>query len=393
MNNYFDIMKKVDAVIDEIKRILNSDLTPQMDESSGDFYPTVGQRGEWKYNVKRLVNEYIESFYKKSHFYEVKDLICILNFFEKLKLKLNETLFELNSSTINNYQLINTKLEEVIGLISNPIDLDSLKFEYKEKFNKNDIFVLYENIKRFLQDFDTNDEVLSFINNTNDDDKKNYLLKSLIELHNLQLEKNSYLSGRKTEKLIQEIEEFIQSFNKEKAVQLVNETNKMVVQARENLGLAENEKLLMIFQIEAKYLGEKIDDLNSIIIGILSLLIIGFFTMILNSIFPSDLKHYLFYVSLLIVVSALLTYLIKDRLRLIEFHNYCKRMYMEITALPDYMATLTPEQQKALRISLSSNYFTGNQITNNSTPTKDISDSVGTIEALSKIIQSIKLGN
>lgn len=390
MDNYFELMSKIDNVISEINNTLNIDIISNMNE---DSTPTSGQSGEWNYNIKRLVKEYIDNFYKKSNFYRLEDLGFVLNFLEKLQSELKETLFALTNSTGDNYQLVNSKLEAVKNTVSNPFDLDSLKFQYKEEFNQDEILSLYENIKRYLQDFDINEEVYNFINNTEDSDKKVYLLKSLIDLYNLQLENSNYLSGRKTEKLMQEIEKLIQPSNREKVTQLVNETNEMVVHVKENLGLSKNEKLLMIFNNEAKELGEKIDDLNAIIIGILSLLVIGFLTMILNSIFPADLKHYLFYVSLLVVISALLTYLIKDRLRLIEFQNYCKRMYMEITALPDYMATLTPEQQEALRISLSSNYFTGNLFTSNPSQVKDMSDSVGTIEALSKIIQSIKPGN
>lgn len=261
MSDYFAIMNKIDAIIEEINLTLGSELAINMDDPSGEQFPTMGQRGEWNHNIKRLVHEFIHAFCKNPNLFKFEDLSNLLNYFVELNTKLNKAFIALNNATIENYQTINNELEEVKAYITNSIEINSLNFEYKEGFNQDDILSLYESIKRVLQDFDVNGEVLTFITNTEDNDKKVYLLKSLIDLYNLQLESSNYLSGRKTEKLMQEIEKLIQPSNREKVTQLVNETNEMVVHVKENLGLSKNEKLLMIFNNEAKELGEKIERL------------------------------------------------------------------------------------------------------------------------------------
>ncbi|MDC4574330.1 hypothetical protein NQ792_16645, partial [Acinetobacter baumannii] len=72
-----------------------------------------------------------------------------------------------------------------------------------------------------------------------------------------------------------------------------------------------------------------------------------------------DWHKYVFFATFIFSLSAFLAFLIKERSRLVALHTYCMKNYLELTALPDYVAELTKEQVQTLRIDLAKSYFKG----------------------------------
>ncbi|MGJ5281217.1 hypothetical protein ABUI44_14830 [Acinetobacter baumannii] len=90
-------------------------------------------------------------------------------------------------------------------------------------------------------------------------------------------------------------------------------------------------------------------------------------------------------------LTGFLAFLIKERSRLVSLQTYCIKNYLELTALPDYMAELTKEQAQALRVDLAKSYFKGyedNQTSSNDE--KSITQLTNNVDQLVKSIGEIK---
>ncbi|NUF33415.1 hypothetical protein HUN19_05410, partial [Acinetobacter oleivorans] len=87
-----------------------------------------------------------------------------------------------------------------------------------------------------------------------------------------------------------------------------------------------------------------------------------------------ELNRSIVFIALITSLSAFLAYFIKERSRLYNLETYCRKNYLELSALSPYMAELTDEQRQALRIGLSEKYFKGHEnIETNAESTSQIS--------------------
>lgn len=104
---------------------------------------------------------------------------------------------------------------------------------------------------------------------------------------------------------------------------------------------------------------------------------------------PSD---FIFFFSLIFSVSALETYLIKERKRLIKLKDYFLFCDLELTSMPKYMRELNLNQKQDLYINLSKNYFKGgdHEAKPQNENTDTISDVLKKVEELTKIVKEFK---
>ncbi|WP_171499136.1 hypothetical protein, partial [Acinetobacter oleivorans] len=73
-------------------------------------------------------------------------------------------------------------------------------------------------------------------------------------------------------------------------------------------------------------------------------------------------QSYIFYLSFYITLTGYLTYLIKERVRLLNIKTYCDKTWLEITALSYYMAEFKQDEVVKLKMQLADKYFAGPNI-------------------------------
>ncbi|MDC4276369.1 hypothetical protein NQ637_18250, partial [Acinetobacter baumannii] len=87
-----------------------------------------------------------------------------------------------------------------------------------------------------------------------------------------------------------------------------------------------------------------------------------------------------------ITLTGYLTYLIKERVRLINIKTYCDKTWLEITALSYYMVEFKPDEVVKLKMQLADKYFAGPN--NESSNIKELSPELTT----SLIMELLKSG-
>jgi len=187
---------------------------------------------------------------------------------------------------------------------------------------------------------------------------KDLIVNTLISAHNLynptgipQAEaiKDLYLSLKDIELELNKVE-----FSKQ-----VQEHTEEYKDVRKKLGLQENKDLIYAYRIEANQYNSNIENYTYVIVFLFILIPSSILLNIILYHDSYDWHKYVFFATFIFSLSAFLAFLIKERSRLVALHTYCMKNYLELTALPDYVAELTKEQVQTLRIDLAKSYFKG----------------------------------
>lgn len=141
-----------------------------------------------------------------------------------------------------------------------------------------------------------------------------------------------------------------------------------------------------------------------IIITIISLKFYAYFYQVINTNHKSEgilqfliqigkrPEDFIFFFSLIFSISALETYLIRERKRLIKLRDYFLFCDLELSSMPQYMRELNLEQRQNLYIDLSKSYFKGgdHESKQENENTDSISDVLKKVEELTKIVKEFK---
>lgn len=359
--------------------------------------------------ISEILNYYLD---------ETKSKLIYMNDFnlEKVSGILNE--FEIFSKKIDIYNADQNQIIEIQDKIKNHLEiLLRIDFEYiyDESYTKDD-FVQIMTIVEQQTNYRRYPELVNFVHEhsyKNIDSIfqdlitiRNYLQKgyqSNNEIFSKIFERfDSLLNNRiglknkvdELDRIQKEIEEAKNSLEESKIkmndvllqAQQLNSLNEKVSQEISN---NQNNRLLAMFYDEYKEHENPIQALNSIIIFSFITILCIYLLLFLLEIYPKDTKQYFMYISSLLFGAGFIGYLVKERIRLIKFHDYSKKLYLETNAMSDYMASLDVEQSKALRIELAKNYFTGSGIE----PTKentsqDTSQLLKNLEEIKRLIGS-----
>lgn len=180
------------------------------------------------------------------------------------------------------------------------------------------------------------------------------------------------------------------------SIQLLENTANEIKKSRESLSKVneeknkyQNERLLDSFLEEYKALEPKIQNLNFFIIIFFGIIVGAYFCLFLIGQYPKNTQQYFTYASSLVFFAGLIGYLVRERKRLITFHDYSKKMYLEINALPEYISSLDTDQANQIRINLAHNFFAGNK-TEPSEPVSnnDISTVLKYLEDIKKLVNN-----
>lgn len=243
---------------------------------------------------------------------------------------------------------------------------DTLKFKLyylninltDEKNNKEYLLKIYDHIKSANSTFDSIATIKNYLD-TNEYDETillkffNFFKKSIIgtkeEKDKIERDIIDLLYEKKTQQLNGEVEK-------------LTELSKGV---REKIGLIEDQKLIFAHQNFSNKQDSPIRHLSRAINGFFIFIIISlialfcYFTITKNEI---NWQSYIFYLSFYITLTGYLTYLIKERVRLLNIKTYCDKTWLEITALSYYMAEFKQDEVVKLKMQLADKYFAGPNI-------------------------------
>ncbi|MFL9532591.1 hypothetical protein ACKEPO_12935 [Acinetobacter baumannii] len=173
----------------------------------------------------------------------------------------------------------------------------------------------------------------------------------------------------------------------------IEELEDKAIEIKEQVSLTSNANLIDAFKLEASAHNKEIKEYNTLILTIFVLIIFFLsvlvilvtFTNIFNQI--HKFQFYGFYFSFVIFLSALLTYLIRERKRLLTHQHYCRITYLELLALAPYTAQIIDKTKRdELIMQLGERYFQGlNPATQKEEPTSNLPT-----EKLSEIIKLVQ---
>lgn len=267
---------------------------------------------------------------------------------------------------------------------------DTLKFSLyylninltDEKNNKEYLLKIYDHIKSTNSTFDSIGTIKNYLD-TNEYDET--ILLKIFDFFKINI------NGTKEEK--DKIERDIIDLLYDKRTQQLNgEVEKLTELSkgvREKIGLIEDQKLIFAHQNFSNEQDGSICKLswaiNAIFIFIIGSLATLFYHYTESKI-EFNWRNYVFYLSIYITLTGYLTYLIKERVRLLNIKTYCDKTWLEITALSFYMAEFQPDEVVKLKMQLADKYFAGPNI--ESSKTKELSPELTT----SLIMELLKSG-
>ncbi|MGQ1268727.1 hypothetical protein ACT42M_11300 [Acinetobacter baumannii] len=267
--------------------------------------------------------------------------------------------------------------EEVKNLLSelsflfNDIKPENYRLEFSATLKTIDnLRYIYRRISQAEIPFDTHQKIIDYINFSNE--KEDYIIMMLVDLYNKAIEaieaKGSERANdfqRQIKNTAQEIENNIRMDEivalDDKINELRNETDKV----RENIELEKNDPLIIVYKNFSEKQDKKIHNLSILISLIFIILILSILIeIIILLIYPEILKllnfkFYAYQLSLYLVTSAFLAYLIKEKIRYFNTKNYCDKTWLELSSLPAYMTEFSKEERVNLRIRLAEKYFSG----------------------------------
>ncbi|HHL1990317.1 TPA: hypothetical protein ACQ105_001132 [Acinetobacter baumannii] len=182
----------------------------------------------------------------------------------------------------------------------------------------------------------------------------------------------------------------INELNKLKSqVEEIKDSHEILTRIKENKAYENTYELNNGYINEVNKLHSEINSLNRIIIllfiGIVAIITTKLSLIIFFEDFFKDIYNFLTYLSLLVSFSALLTYLIKERSRLIRLHDFFNLTALKLRTLPQYMRELDSTQRKELIVALSSSFFVGSD----KLPPENIQHQNNLNEILPKIVADI----
>lgn len=146
-------------------------------------------------------------------------------------------------------------------------------------------------------------------------------------------------------------------------VEEIKDSHEILTRIKENKAYENTYELNNGYINEVDRLYQEINSLNRIIIilfmGIVAIITTKLSLIIFLQDFFKDIYNFLTYLSLLVSFSALLTYLIKERSRLIRLHDFFNLTALKLRTLPQYMRELDSTQRQELIVALSSSFFMG----------------------------------
>lgn len=272
--------------------------------------------------------------------------------------------------------------------------LKNINYIFIDQLNINEFLILDKEINENgirLRDFIT----YELLENTKSY-KKQIIIKNIIDLRNILNSKSGGENNYRIDGALSQIRSNIELIQLEENIEEIKDTSEILKQVKQNMTQENNKNLITGYSLEASNLTVKIDDLNKLIVILFTTIIVAialktiFIFLCMDSF--KNIYSFLTFISLILACSALITYLVKDRNRIIKLHDHYKMNVLELSTMPEYMQELDKKQRQQLTIDLSNNYFRGanhSQETSND-KTSELEGLKATISDIAKMVSDIK---
>ncbi|MDC4457887.1 hypothetical protein NQ652_09300 [Acinetobacter baumannii] len=345
--------------IEQLFHDLDNLITVIENNSESLVQPEPAHDNDIVYSLSSFIDEYK---FISTHgdiyfnFYVEEDLLNKVKILEKLKKELNIIVQKITAK--RTVEVIPEHLSFYVRNYKNYIY--SIEFT-PERQNQDYLKKIFDYIKNLYNEFDHTNMLYNYINQG---DYDSLIIKKFFDLFKILItdKRNSTVNYLQYGNLEREIYDYIYN---EKIQKLNNEIDNLTTlskDVREKIGLIEDQKLIFAHQNFSKDQDSPICKLswaiNCIFIFIIGSLIYLFYHLTEAKI-EFNWKNYVFYLSIYITLTGYLTYLIKERVRLINIKNYCDKTWLEITALSAYMVEFKQEEVVKLKMQLADKYFAG----------------------------------
>ncbi|MEB3790451.1 hypothetical protein [Acinetobacter sp. IK40] len=273
--------------------------------------------------------------------------------------------------------------------------LSNIEYEVKENISNYDFDLLWDELSTKFLNFEENFSKNDYLD-ANITDKKN-LAKIMLKLRNDLLERTSgdvKIKDLNKNTNLETLKAFSELKKLKFQLQEIKDSHEMLSKIKENVAIENTYELQNGYQDEVLNTSRKINKLNVIIVSLFSVITLLITLKIIFIIFQKDLfkdlYNFLTYLSLLLSLSALIIYFIKERNRLIKLHDYFNLTVLELKTLPQYMRELDSAQRKNLIINLSSSFFKGS---NKFLPTNEQEQNISNTDISNIVSNTIKFIN
>lgn len=262
------------------------------------------------------------------------------------------------------YEIVNPMQESHYFEFNINEQLENINYEVRGNLNNHEFEYLWDEISTNRMNLEDHLTKKIYID-ANRSEREN-LSKTIINLRNcLFTNYNNDINPRNAnyETYLKIFESYTELSKLKTQVKEINDSHEILTKIKENKAIENTFELKNGYQDEVDNSAKEIKKLNRIIIilffGIASIITTKILLIVYMEDLFKDIYNFLTYLSLLVTFSALITYFIKERNRLIKLHDYFNLTVLELKTLPQYMRELDSAQRKDLIINLSSSFFKG----------------------------------
>lgn len=341
----------IEIILDEIQE--NIEKIKEVEE-----YLTL-EKGDEQFEITRNLSDFkeeLERFQKRSKIDTYEELFTEEDYKNRLKIleNLKDRIEEIKTST-QNKNLTKVNFGNLMCSFPKYYSYFHQIELTEERINKEYLIKLYNTIKSKKPLFDSIGVIYNYLN---EDDYEEYLTSIFFDIF------KKTISGptEERDRLERELTDLLYIHKTKKLNDEVDKITNLSKEVREKIGLIEDQKLIFAHQNFSKKQDKPICRLSWLINIIFILIItslIYLFYYFTESKIEFNWRNYVFYLSIYITLTGYLTYLIKERVRLINIKTYCDKTWLEITALSAYMVDFKQEEVVKLKMQLADKYFAG----------------------------------
>ena len=337
---------------------------------------------------KNHLNNYIDEYILYCDFIKDDDLNRIL----KIVTIISTLLDDFENTPVNDSQAKLRLIGQILDNISRLESITNFNFYNNRRISLRSILNLINLVSQKIEVFkDLN--IKNILDNANTSELEE-IVSTFIKIHNGG-SNYDYLARDvvNAQKVFQLIIDRIRKLEVTETIEVLEEK---AVDIKEKYGLYSNENLIEAFKKEGNLHVKEISDYNKLILTLFSIILFTLATLAILSLTTNifneikKIQFYGFYISLFLFITALLTYLIRERKRLLNHQHYCTISHLELLALAPYVAQIDDKsKQDDLIVLLGDRYFKGpNPSTSNDEGPNNITSSK--LSEVIKLVQEVK---
>lgn len=390
-------MKKLVTLKDKIKLFLTKDfeLPPTFLDNGEDRIPSMGQSGVWNYKYLPKLLDALNNFLNNIDLLDPQKQEFLHTEIDRIELLFNSTHSKLlakdSEEFTHEFHLLLKNIESLVDFLHN----DPFKFIFKDN-NNYDFNHIVDLIQ--LNYFKDHDSFLDICNNIFNENNNDLRINALKKISHYSINFN-LLDTNNQFALINELNTIFNNFLREKIKSEISFLNSEKRHQEENikkeyikLELSKNSELISAFGDQSKDIQTSIQMLYFAIFGVF-LIILGsiFYKMndTLNSSHDWDIRN-LYFLSFILSLSALLTFLIKEKNSLMTKMNYFHKCHVELKALSSYVAGIDKNKVEQLKIDLAPIYFTAGETSSINNPSEPTLSNDQVTQLIDVLKESIK---